>query len=229
MSTVIKIGGSLLENAADAAIAIRRVVTEPTVVVHGGGIQISRMLERMDVQSHFIDGLRVTDSKALHAVSLALLGEVHSALVHALQKTGLPAVGVFGGIRAQKKEGPWGFVGTNLDADPELFRTLLAIGRIPVIPTLGSDESTLLNVNGDETAAAIAVSIRARRLLFMTDVPGVKDEMGGVINTATNVDELLGAKFVSGGMLPKLRAVKSALNGGVPMVHVGQTVFESVS
>jgi acetylglutamate kinase len=183
------------------------------------------MLERMDVQSRFIDGLRVTDNAALHAVALALLGEVHCRLVHALQRAGLPAVGVFGGIRAQKKDGPWGFVGTNLEADPELLRTLLAIGRIPVIPTLGCDANTLLNVNGDETAAAVAVSVRARHLIFMTDVPGIKDAAGSVIDFAANVDELLDANFVSGGMVPKLRAVKSALRGGVPTVHVGQTVF----
>jgi acetylglutamate kinase len=229
MSTVIKIGGALLENPKEAATAIRRAITEPTVVVHGGGVQISRMLERMNVESQFVDGLRVTDSTALHAVSLALLGEVHTNLVHALQAGGLPAIGLFGGVRAQKKDGPWGFVGTNLAADPELLRTLLAIGRIPVIPTLGSDTTSLLNVNGDETAAAVAVSIRARRLIFLTDVPGVKDAAGVVIASAGNVDDLLKAKFVSGGMVPKLRAVKSALSGGVPMVHVGQTVFEGVS
>jgi acetylglutamate kinase len=229
MSTVIKIVGALLENPEQAAAAIRRAVTEPSVVVHGGGIQITRMLERMDVQSQFVDGLRVTDRETLQAVSLALMGDVHSKLVHALQSEGLPAIGVFGGIRAQKKDGPWGFVGTNLEADPELLRTLLAIRRVPVIPTLGFDTSTLLNVNGDETAAAVAVSIRARRLIFMTDVPGVKDAAGSVIDCARNVDELLAAKFVSGGMVPKLRAVKSALTGGVPMVHVGQTLFESVS
>jgi acetylglutamate kinase len=229
MSTVIKIGGALLEKPAEAAAAIHLAVSEPSVVVHGGGIQISRMLERMDVKSHFVDGLRVTDAQALRAVSLALLGEVHSQLVHALQNAGLAAVGIFGAIRAQMKEGPWGFVGSNLEADPELLRSLLAIGRVPVIPTLGSDSNSLLNINGDETAAAVAVSIRARRLIFMTDVPGVKDASGVVIDCANNVDELIAAKFVSGGMVPKLRAVKSALTGGVPMVHVGQTVFESIS
>ncbi len=125
---------------------------------------------------------------------------------------------------------PWGFVGTNLEAGiRNSLRTLLAIGRVPVVPTLSSDSETLLNVNGDETAAAVAVSVRARRLIFMTDVPGVKDADGIVIGNVSNVDELLAAKFVSGGMLPKLRAVKSALRGGVPTVHVGQTVFASLS
>ena len=229
MSTVVKVGGALLEKPVEAAAAIRRAVIEPSVVVHGGGIQITRMLEKMDVQTRFVDGLRVTDSAALHAVSLALLGEVHSNLVHALQCAGLPAVGVFGGVRAQRKDGPWGFVGTNLEADPELLRSLLAIGRLPVIPTLSFDSETLLNVNGDETAAAVAVSIRASRLIFMTDVPGVKDAQGTVIGTVSDVDQLLDAQFVSGGMLPKLRAVKSALRGGVPRVLVGQTQFASVS
>jgi acetylglutamate kinase len=229
MSTVIKVGGALLERPAEAAATIRGALNEPSVVVHGGGIQITRMLEKMNVQSRFVDGLRVTDAATLHAVSLALLGEVHSSLVHALQSAGVPAVGVFGGIRAQKKDGPWGFVGTDLKADPELLRSLLAIGRVPVIPTLSADSETLLNVNGDETAAAVAVSIRARRLIFMTDVPGVKDAEGMVIGNVSDVDQLLDAKFVSGGMLPKLRAVKSALRGGVSRVTVGQTEFASLS
>jgi acetylglutamate kinase len=218
-----------LEKPLEAAATIRRAVSEPTVVVHGGGVQITRMLEKMNVESRFVDGLRVTDGATLHAVALALLGEVHSHLVHALQSAGLPAVGVFGGIRAHKKDGPWGYVGTDLEADPELLRSLLAIGRVPVIPTLSADSETLLNVNGDETAAAVAVSIRARRLIFMTDVPGVKDGEGMVIGNVSDVDQLLAAKFVSGGMLPKLRAVKSALRGGVSRVLVGQTEFASIS
>jgi len=229
MSIVIKIGGALLEKPKDAAAAIARAVTEPSVVVHGGGLQISRMLERMSIESRFVDGLRVTDAAALDAVCQALLGEVHAKLVQLLQTAGVPAVGIVGGIRARKKEGPWGFVGSNLEADPELLRALLALGRVPVIPTLAADVNGLLNVNGDETAAAVAVSVRARRLIFMTDVPGVKDASGAVISTATSVDDLLTAKFVSGGMVPKLRAVKSALSGGVPTVHVGQTLFEGVS
>ncbi len=103
MSTVIKVGGALLEKPMEAAAAIRRAVTEPSVVVHGGGLQITRMLEKTNVQSRFVDGLRVTDEATLHAVSLALMGEVHSNLVHALQAAGLPAIGVFGAVRAQKK------------------------------------------------------------------------------------------------------------------------------
>lgn len=229
MSTVIKIGGALLENPQLAVSAIQRAINGPTVIVHGGGVQITRMLEQMKATSQFIDGLRVTDETTLRAVCLALLGEVHSQLVQTMNAAGLPAVGIFGGIRAKVKEGPWGLVGANVEADPEMLRALLAIRRIPVIPTLALGQDSMLNVNGDETAAAVAVRIQAGRLIFMTDVPGVKDADGAVIDTAPNVDELLQAKFVSGGMVPKLRAVKSALSGGVRVVRVGKTMFAGAS
>ncbi len=229
MSTVIKIGGALLEDPKRAVSAIQQAIHGPTVIVHGGGVQITRMLGKMNVQAGFVDGLRVTGETALQAVCLALLGEVHSQLVHALNAAGMPAVGVFGGVRAKTKEGPWGLVGTNVDADPELLLSLLAIRRIPVIPTLALGPTSMLNVNGDETAAAVAVRIQAGRLIFMTDVQGVKDSEGSVIDLASNVDDLLSATFVSGGMLPKLRAVKAALSGGVRVVRVGKTRFAGAS
>src|SRR3954463_13401361 len=117
VTKVIKVGGVLLEDAVKAVAAIRRVATHRTAVVHGGGVQITRMLEKMNVKSEFIDGLRVTDSVALGAVAAALLGEVHTGLVVALQKADVSAVGVFGAVRAERKSGPWGLVGTNVHAD----------------------------------------------------------------------------------------------------------------
>lgn len=141
----------------------------------------------------------------------------------------LPAVGVFGAILAQKKQGPWGLVGTNVVADAETLVALTEAGKIPVIPTLGCGEHSLLNINGDETAAAVAVGIGASRLVFMTDVPGVKDASGGVLGHVADVGSLLSADFVSGGMLPKLRAVKTALDGGVLRVLVGTTQFGGVA
>ena len=229
MSTVVKIGGALLESPASATAAIQKVVNGSTVIVHGGGMQISRILEQMNVPTRFVDGLRVTDEPTLRAASLALLGEVHSRLVQAMSAAGLPVVGLFGGVRAKLKEGPWGFVGTNVDADPEVILGLLALRRIPVIPTLALGTDSLLNVNGDETAAAVAVRIQAGRLIFLTDVPGVLDANGSLIESVGDVDALLAAPFVSGGMLPKLRAVRTALLGGVRIVRVGKTVFEAAS
>jgi acetylglutamate kinase len=224
---VVKIGGALLENPAQAVEAIREALTEDAVVVHGGGIQITRMLERLNVESRFVDGLRVTDRRTLFGVCLALMGEVHTELVQAMIAAGLPAIGLFGAVHARHKDGPWGFVGGNVQTDGETLSALLNVGRIPVIPALALNDDSLLNVNGDETAAALAVDLQAHRLVFLTDVPGVKDEAGKVISHARNVDALLGSSFVSGGMRPKLRAVQTALGGGVQLVSVGRTVFES--
>jgi acetylglutamate kinase len=225
MTTVVKVGGVLLEDPFNAVAAIHRVATAGTAVVHGGGIQITRMLERMDVKSVFIDGLRVTDENTLVAVAAALLGEVHTALVSAMRAQGMPAVGVFGSVRAAKKAGPWGLVGSNVQADAAILTALIESGYVPVVPTLALSDDSLLNVNGDETAAAVAVALRCTELVFLTDVEGVKDGAGVVIDRSTRPDDLLAAPFVSGGMIPKLRAVQVAMDGGVKTVRVGRTVF----
>jgi acetylglutamate kinase len=154
-----------------------------------------------------------------------LLGEVHTALVLELRRQEVPATGIFGAIRAAKKSGPWGLVGTNVTADTAGLTALLDSGQIPVIPTLALGNDSLLNVNGDETAAAVAVALHCDELVFLTDVEGVKDAEGMVISRQARPDDLLKASFVTGGMIPKLRAVKAALDGGVAIVRVGQTVF----
>ncbi len=229
MSMVVKVGGALLENAEKAVEEVQRVAKGRTVVVHGGGIQITRVLERMKITSTFIDGLRVTDDHALGAVAMALLGEVHPALVGAFRRKGLPAVGMFGAIRASKKSGPWGLVGTDVRADAAALNTMLDGGWLPVIPTLALGDSTLLNVNGDETAVAVAVALQSSELVFLTDVEGVKNGEGQVIDRSARPDELLKASFVTGGMIPKLRAVKAAIDGGIGTVRVGRTLFENAS
>jgi len=223
--TVIKIGGALLEKPDAAVARILAVGAAKFAVVHGGGVQITRMLEKMNVKSEFIDGLRVTDSITLGAVAAALLGEVHTGLVVALQKAGISAVGVFGAVHAEKKSGPWGLVGTHVRADSLALNHLLENGHVPVIPTLGIGDSSLLNVNGDETAAAVALALKAQRLIFVTDVEGVMDAERTVIERVPREVSLADASFVSGGMKPKIRAVEAALAGGVASVTVGRTVF----
>jgi acetylglutamate kinase len=225
VTTVVKVGGVLLEDSAKAVNAIRDVASGRTAVVHGGGVQITRMLERMNVKSTFVDGLRVTDENTLAAVATALLGEVHTSLVRALQEQGLPAIGMFGAVTASKKAGPWGLVGTNVRAHAPALTALLDVGQMPVVPTLALGDDSLLNVNGDETAAAVALALKCGELVFLTDVEGVRDGEGHVIERAARPDELLSAPFVSGGMIPKLRAVKAALDGGIARVRVGCTVF----
>jgi acetylglutamate kinase len=229
MTTVIKVGGVLLEDPLKAVRAIRRVQTDHAAVVHGGGVQITRMLERMDVKSVFIEGLRVTDENTLAAVAAALLGEVHTTLVKELRRQEVPAVGMFGIVQASKKEGPWGLVGTNVHANAAALRALLDTGYMPVVPTLALGGDSLLNVNGDETAAAVAVALQCKELVFLTDVDGVKNDHGAVIEKLKRPDELLTASFVSGGMIPKLRAVKAAMDGGIEVVRVGRTIFGEAS
>jgi len=225
MTKVVKVGGVLLEDPVKAVAAIRSVAGVRTAIVHGGGVQITRMLERMKIQSVFIEGLRVTDENTLDAVAAALLGEVHTTLVRELRNQNFKAVGMFGAVRASKKAGPWGLVGTDVKADDVALTALLDTGQIPVIPTLALGGESLLNVNGDETAAAVAVALHCDELVFLTDVEGVKDGNGEVIERSNRPDELLKASFVSGGMIPKLRAVKAAMDGGIPVVRVGRTVF----
>jgi acetylglutamate kinase len=222
---VVKVGGALLEDPQTAAAKIIAGGRSPLVVVHGGGLQITRMLEKMHVQSQFIDGLRVTDEITLQAVAAALLGEVHTRLVQALQAGGLPAAGVFGAVHAEKKAGPWGLVGTAVRADSSVLTALVERGCVPVVPTLAIGDSTLLNVNGDETATAVALAVHARKLVFLTDVEGVRGADGAVIDRVPRNVSLIDAPFVSGGMKPKLRAVEAALAGGVADVSVGRTVF----
>ena len=229
MTKVIKVGGVLLEDPQKAVHAIRGVQTDRAAVVHGGGLQITRMLERMDVKSVFIEGLRVTDENTLAAVAAALLGEVHAALVKELRRQGLPAVGMFGAVQASKKEGPWGLVGTNVHANAAALTALLNGGHMPVVPTLALGDDSLLNVNGDETAAAVAVALQCTELVFLTDVAGVKNADGTVIEKLSRPDELLTASFVTGGMIPKLRAVKAAMDGGIEVVRVGRTIFGEAS
>ena len=224
---VVKVGGALLEKPEAAVEKIILQRRDRLAVVHGGGVQITRMLETMNVKSEFIDGLRVTDEKALAAVAAALLGEVHTALVRALQRAGIPAVGIFGAVRAEKKDGPWGLVGTTVTADRSVLEPLIAAGKIPVIPTLAVGETGLLNVNGDETAAGVALALNAEQLVFLTDVEGVLDANREVIERVPPEISLLDAPFVTGGMKPKLRAVAAALAGGVSNVRVGRTVFGS--
>jgi acetylglutamate kinase len=224
-TSVVKIGGALLETPDAAAAKILEHNGAGLVIVHGGGVQITRMLEQMNVKSQFIDGLRVTDEIALRAVAAALLGEVHTTLVRALQSAGVPAVGVFGAVKAEQKAGPWGLVGTNVHADRSVLDPIIDAGKVPVIPTLAVGTSSLLNVNGDETASGVALALRANKLIFLTDVEGVLDGDGKLISRVPPEVSLLDAPFVTGGMKPKLRAVAAALAGGVAGVYVGKTTF----
>lgn len=226
--TVVKVGGNALVEAGKVVRLIEELGHRNVVLVHGGGPQINELLERIGHRSSFRDGLRVTDSTTLDAVRMVLAGQVNTQFVGALRAQGLPAVGlsgVDGGtlVAEVKDEGALGFVGKMPKVDAKLLRTLLAGGFLPVLAPLSAGvQGGELNVNADTTAAAVAVGLGAERLIFLTDVCGVLDGQGRMLEAlnAQEVDELHRRGVISIGMLPKLEAALFAGGAGVPQVEI---------
>jgi acetylglutamate kinase len=231
---VLKLGGASLEDAAllhRAALAVKQLASEHQVaVVHGGGAALTRMLNQVGKTSEFIDGLRVTDAETRDFAVMVLAGHMNKKLVAALAGVGQPAMGLCGGdgmaFRARKKTPnghDLGFVGEISAADPRWIETIWQQGCVPVISSvaLGCD-GQYYNVNADQMAAACAVACHANALIFLTDVPGVKDADGLVIRwlDLNHADELAQKSVIQGGMLPKLEACRSALMRGVNRVRI---------
>ncbi len=235
MTIVVKIGGTALEDAAVLRKCARAIADlaqdgHRVAVVHGGGSALTRMLKKLGKQSEFVGGLRVTDAETRDVALMVLGGMINKKMVAAIQATGMPAVGFCGGdgmtFRARKKlvrGSDLGFVGEICFAEPCWIEALWQQGGIPVLASLalGAD-GEYYNVNADEMAAACAAACHANALIFLTDVPGVKDAAGAVIPwlSMKHADDLVAGAVVSGGMLPKLRACKQALQQGVGRVRI---------
>jgi acetylglutamate kinase len=234
MKIVVKLGGATLEDAAllqRAALAIKQLAQDHHVaVVHGGGAALTRMLAQMGKQSQFVDGLRVTDAETRDFAVMVLAGHMNKKLVAALGSVGQSAVGMCGGdaqtFRARKKTAnghDLGFVGEISSVDPRWIETIWQQGCVPVISSVapGSD-GQYYNVNADQMASACAVACHANALIFLTDVPGVKDADGLVIRWLDLglAAELAQKSVIAGGMLPKLQACKDALLHGVNRVRI---------
>jgi acetylglutamate kinase len=235
MTIVVKIGGAALEDAfvlRKCAKAIAELAQDGhrVAVVHGGGGALTRMLKQLGKQSEFVGGLRVTDAETRDVALMVLGGLINKRMVAAIQAAGMPAVGFCGGdgmtFRARKKlvrGNDLGFVGEICFAEPCWIEALWQQGGIPVLASLalGAD-GEYYNVNADEMAAACAAACHANALIFLTDVPGVKDAEGSVIPwlSTREAEELVAHSVVSGGMLPKLRACKQALKQGVGRVRI---------
>lgn len=235
MTIVVKIGGAALEDAAmlrKCAKAVAELAQDGhrVAVVHGGGGALTAMLKRLGKKSEFISGLRVTDAETRDVALMVLGGMVNKKLVAAIQAAGMPAVGFCGGdgmsFRARKKfvQGKdLGFVGEICFAEPCWIEALWSRGGIPVLASLalGAD-GEYYNVNADEMAAACAAACHANALIFLTDVPGVKNSDGNVIHwlSTKEADDLAAGAVISGGMLPKLAACKQALRQGVGRVRI---------
>jgi acetylglutamate kinase len=232
---VVKIGGAALEDKSTLYKCAHAVVDlardgHKVAVVHGGGSALTRTLKLLGKRSEFVDGLRITDAETRDVALMVLAGIVNKSFVAAIVAAGNPAIGLCGGdgmsFRARKKktEGyDLGFVGEICSVEPRWLEAIWGEGGIPVMSSLalGSD-GEYYNVNADQMAAACAAACHADALIFLTDVPGVKDAEGSVIPwlKTKEMAALVAASVISGGMLPKLEACTQALKKGVGRVRI---------
>lgn len=236
MTTVVKLGGSLLESAELRAIALDAIVEahargERLVIVHGGGKHVDSLLGRLGIPKVVRGGLRVTDARTLEIVVATLAGTVSKLLVRELFARGVKACGISGAdgatLTAVLHEpihgDPLGFVGRPSAVDLTLVDSLGAGSILPLVASVAIGESgELLNVNADSAAAAIASAASASRLVFLTDVEGVLDANGTLVESLdrSGCETLLASPAITGGMRPKLLAAVSALDGGVGEVVI---------
>jgi acetylglutamate kinase len=231
MKVLIKLGGTLLDDAGkrqDLARQLAQVAnTVELVVVHGGGKQVTRFLEERGIQSRFVDGLRVSDETVIDAVTKVIAGSLNKQLVAALCAAGQPAVGLSGvdGLltTAELVHPDLLFVGKPLHTDGRLFDMLIAARYLPVIACIAADSAgNIYNVNADQMAVSCATGWGADKLLFLTDVPGVKDRNGAIRAelTPAEVRHLIQCGVAHGGMQAKLESALWALEAGLSEVIV---------
>jgi acetylglutamate kinase len=240
---VIKLGGhamgsdEAMEQFARDVVLMKQCNVNP-VIVHGGGPMINDMLKRLDIQSEFIDGKRVSDAATVEVVEMVLAGKINKHIVQAINAQGGKAIGLSGkdanlmicekDITIAERDGErvtidLGFVGKPVEMNPEILRSFLGSDFIPVVAPIGAGRhSETFNVNGDTAAGAIAAAMKADRLLLLTDVAGVKGADGTVLTTlsADQVRELTATGVIAGGMIPKTQTALDAIDGGVRAVVI---------
>jgi acetylglutamate kinase len=238
---VVKYGGNALAGAADVSgagglasfatdIVLMRSVGMRPLVVHGGGPQIGELMTRLGKVPEFIDGLRVTDAETLDIARMVLVGKVNRDIVSAINIHAPLAVGVSGEdaglISAEARHPQLGFVGDVTAVNPDLLNRLLAEDLIPVVATIGSDPSgQAYNINADTAAGAVAEAVGATKLVYLTDVDGIRkdrDDPASRLSSATTDDlaAMLADGTVDGGMIPKVRSCIHAVNNGVAHGHI---------
>ncbi|MEK9658192.1 MAG: acetylglutamate kinase [bacterium] len=232
---VIKYGGSLMVNDDLKAqfardVVLLKVVGMHPVIVHGGGKEISKWMTKLGKKSVFIDGLRVTDAETMEITEMVLSGKITNDVVALMNAAGGKAVGVSGKDanlflaqkRKSRKHRELGFVGDITSVDTTLLHTLNQHGYIPVISSVGrSTAGETLNMNADHVAEAIAVALEAMKLIFLTDVKGLKidGELKSTFDLAS-AESFLSHPDVQGGMKPKLSCAIDAIKQGVDEVHI---------
>ncbi|MBO5743407.1 MAG: acetylglutamate kinase [Clostridia bacterium] len=232
---VVKYGGNAMINEdlkkqVMEDIVLLWLIGVKVVLVHGGGPEISELMDKLGKKPEFVDGLRVTDQETIDIVQMVLAGKVNKSLVNKLEMNGGKAMGISGMdgmlIEAKIKDERLGFVGeiTNIHINP--VTDLLEKGYIPVISTVGCDkEGNSYNINGDTAAAYIAGALGAERLIMMTDIEGIlkdKDNPDTLIPYITVEDaaKLYEDKIISGGMIPKVKCCVDAIKKGVKNVVI---------
>lgn len=237
---VVKYGGHAMgeeELAKDFArdiVLLKQVGMNP-IVVHGGGPQIGAMLQKLQIKSEFVDGLRVTDKATVEVVEMVLSGAINKQIVSAINEMGGRAIGLSGKdcsmVRAERlrrtKKDPdsniervldLGLVGEPTEVDPHVLHVLKQSDIIPVIAPIGvGPDHETLNINADTVAGAVAGAVAAKRLLLLTDVVGVLDADGQLMPELTlgDVERLIGTGVIKGGMIPKVQTCMTAVRAGV--------------
>ena len=234
---VIKYGGSamldeeLKLNVIEDAVLLKLCGFKP-VIVHGGGKEINRWVDRVGMKHEFVDGFRVTDGDTMELVEM-VLSKVNKDLVAKVQSLGVNAAGISGkdgGLIKVKKKMPEGkdigFVGDIVSVDTKLVEDLIEKDFLPVIFPLGmDDEFNTYNVNADEAAAAIATGLHAEKLVYLSDVEGVREDPDDPESVLSELfvheaEELIEKGVISGGMLPKIQNCIDALKGGITRIHI---------
>lgn len=236
---VVKYGGSAMvdENLKKSVIqdiAMLKYIGLKPVVVHGGGKEITSLLDRLGKKSEFLDGLRVTDEETAQVAEMVLSGSIAKALVDELEGVGIKAVGISGkdgrtmlcSRKLDEKGRDLGFVGQIDKVDTSLLDTLLANNFVPVVSPVGVDgKGNTYNINADYAASAVAGALSAQKLVFLTDVEGIlkdKDDPSSILRTLSKAQALsyIADGTIKGGMIPKVQCCIDGLEKGVESVHV---------
>ena len=233
MRTLIKLGGALLDSADSRRRLAEEIATfaaasgNETVVVHGGGKQMTRFLAERGIESRFVNGLRVSTPEVIDAVLKVFAGSVNHELVSTFVSVGAKAVGL-SGIDAALVEaiplgGEYGAVGKPVRTNPELLHVLCGAGFLPVVACIAGDRAgNVYNVNADQMAVACAAGFKAERLFFLTDVEGVRDSSGQTLAKLNSgqINDLIRGGVATGGMQAKLESAQLALAEGVSQVVI---------
>ncbi len=233
---VIKLGGSTLEGLHEAFFDNFKKLQESGVdliITHGGGPAINRELTAQGIESHTLNGIRVTNEATMKVVQSTLIGQVNPSLVHELTNAGIAAIGLngFDGqlmVADFLNQAVYGFVGAIKTINTSLLEAFLNVGIVPVIACVGANEAgQALNINGDTVASEIALAVGADSLLLVTDVHGIRihDEYQAIV-TPSLIDQWTEQGHIYGGMIPKVQGAVDCLHAGIPSVQiVGETLI----